>query len=293
MDRVCVPRAVDAPQQAARAVVGDQRPRFAVVDVQAPSNRFGAVVPASLITAADALRDNIVGHVEQHHGSQLACVRLERADERIRLSDGAREAVERVSKQAPRAGGAVLVAVYSRRVRVLRGVGSSPYDRSGMKNSDEMLAVAGARAEDLAAPGLNPRPRRKVAVVACMDTRLDLFAILGLARGDAHIIRNAGGLVTDDVMRSLSASQRLLGTEEILVVMHDGCGLLGASEADFAEALSSDGARPAWRLGAFDDIEATLRHSLAQLRSNPALPARDHIRGLIFDPESGLLREIQ
>ena len=126
-----------------------------------------------------------------------------------------------------------------------------------------------------------------------MDARIDLFAMLGLERGDAHIIRNAGGLVTDDVMRSLSASQRLLGTEEILVVMHDGCGLHGASEVEFAQALSSDGARPAWRLGAFDDIEATLRDSLVQLRSSPELPARDHIRGLIFDPESGLLREIE
>jgi len=126
-----------------------------------------------------------------------------------------------------------------------------------------------------------------------MDTRIDLFAMLGLVRGDAHIIRNAGGLVTDDVMRSLSASQRLLGTEEILVVMHDGCGLQGASETEFADALSSDGVRPTWRLGAFDDIEATLRHSLARLRASPALPARDHIRGLIFDPEQGLLREIK
>jgi carbonic anhydrase len=162
-----------------------------------------------------------------------------------------------------------------------------------MENSDEMLAVAGARAEDLAAPGLDPRPRRKVAVLACMDTRIDLFAMLGLVRGDAHIIRNAGGLVTDDVMRSLTASQRLLGTDEILVVMHDGCGLHGASEAEFARALSRDGVRPSWRLGAFDDIEATLRRSLAQLRSSPALLARDSIRGLIFDPESGLLREVQ
>jgi carbonic anhydrase len=162
-----------------------------------------------------------------------------------------------------------------------------------MLNADEMLHVAGSRAKELAAPGLNPRPRRKVAVLACMDTRIDLFPMLGLKRGDAHIIRNAGGLVTDDAIRSLSASQRLLGTEEIVVVMHDGCGLHGASEDEFAEGLASDGALPTWRLGAFDDVEATLRSSLARLRRSPELIAHDHVRGFIFDPETGALREVE
>ena len=146
-----------------------------------------------------------------------------------------------------------------------------------MPNVDDMLAVAAARASELAAPGLSPRPRRKVAVLACMDTRIDLFAMLGLKRGDAHIIRNAGGLVTEDAIRSLSVSQRLLNTEEIVVVMHDGCGLHGASD---------------YELGAFDDLEATLRESLARLRACAELPARDHIRGFIFDPETGALREL-
>jgi carbonic anhydrase len=132
-----------------------------------------------------------------------------------------------------------------------------------------------------------------VAVLACMDTRIDLFQMLGLARGDAHIIRNAGGLVTDDAVRSLSASQRLLGTEEIIVVMHEDCGLQGASEDAFAEALAADGVLPTWRLGAFDDLEATLRRSLDRLRTSPELPAREHIRGFIFDPETGVLREAQ
>src|SRR4051795_9001367 len=130
------------------------------------------------------------------------------------------------------------------------------------KNADEMLEAAAGRAEQLAAPGLSPRPRRKVAVLSCMDTRIDLFPMLGIERGDAHIIRNAGGLVTDDVIRSLSASQRLLGTEEIVVVMHEGCGLKGASEDEFAQALTADGALPSWRLGAFEDIDETLRGSL-------------------------------
>ena len=161
-----------------------------------------------------------------------------------------------------------------------------------MPNADDMLAVAAERADQLAAPGLSARPRRKVAVLACMDTRLDLFSMLGLQPGDAHIIRNAGGLPTDDAIRSLSASQRLLGTEEIVVVMHEGCGLHGASEDDYRDALAADGVLPTWRLGAFDDLDATLRHSLARLRSSPELPQRDHVRGFVFDPETGALREV-
>jgi len=129
-------------------------------------------------------------------------------------------------------------------------------------------------------------------VLACMDTRLDLFTMLGLRPGDAHIIRNAGGLATDDAIRSLSASQRLLGTEEIVVLMHEGCGLHGASEDEFASALAADGVLPTWRLGAFQDLDATLRDSLAQLRSSPELLHRDRIRGFVFDPETGALREV-
>src|SRR6202789_556722 len=158
-----------------------------------------------------------------------------------------------------------------------------------MPHADEMLRVAATRVQELAAPGLSPRPRRKVAVLSCMDTRIDLFPMLGIERGDAHIIRNAGGLVTDDAIRSLSVSQRKLGTEEIVVVMHDGCGLHGASEDEFAHALAADGVLPTWRLGAFDDVEATLRSSLIRLRSSPELSARGHIRGFVFNPETGAL----
>jgi carbonic anhydrase len=161
-----------------------------------------------------------------------------------------------------------------------------------MPNADDMLAVARSRPQELAAPGLSPRPRRKVAVLACMDTRIDLFPMLGLERGDAHVIRNAGGLATDDAIRSLSASQRLLGTEEVVVVMHEGCGLHGASEDEYAQELADDGVLPTWRLGAFEDIESALAQSVTRLRSSRELPARDQIRGFIFDPESGALREI-
>jgi carbonic anhydrase len=161
-----------------------------------------------------------------------------------------------------------------------------------MATADEMLEGAASRAGQLAAPGLSPRPRRRIAVLACMDTRLDLLAMLGLQRGDAHIIRNAGGLVTDDAIRSLSVSQRLLGTTEVVVVMHDGCGLHGASEDEFAQALAADGVLPSWRLGAFDDVESTLRHSLQRLRSSRELPQREQVRGLVFNPETGALREV-
>ncbi len=161
-----------------------------------------------------------------------------------------------------------------------------------MANADEMLQVAAEHADELAAPGLSPRPRRKVAVLACMDTRIDLFPMLGLERGDAHIIRNAGGLVTDDVIRSLSASQRLLGTEEVVVVMHERCGLCGASEDSFARELAADGALPNWRLGAFEDVDRAMRAGLERLRASSELPARDRIRGFVFDPESGGLREV-
>jgi len=161
-----------------------------------------------------------------------------------------------------------------RRIRAT-DLARDPRDRAGacglarsVANADEMLEGAAARAQQLAAPGLSPRPRRRVAVLACMDTRIDLFPMLGLQRGDAHIIRNAGGLATDDAIRSLSASQRLLGTDEVVVVMHDGCGLHGASEDEFAAALAGDGALPTWRLGAFDDVERALRQSLARLRSS-------------------------
>jgi carbonic anhydrase len=162
-----------------------------------------------------------------------------------------------------------------------------------MPNADEMLAAAAAHPDDLAAGELTARPRRKVAVLSCMDTRIDLYAILGIERGDAHIIRNAGGLVTDDAIRSISVSQRVLGTEEVVVIMHERCGLLGASDDDFAAQLEADGAHPSWRLGGFDDIEAAVRAGVAKLREAPELIAHDEIRGLIFDPESGTLREVQ
>jgi carbonic anhydrase len=123
---------------------------------------------------------------------------------------------------------------------------------------------------------VSARPRKKLAVLACMDARIDLYRLLGLERGDAHIVRNAGGMLTDDALRSLSASQRLLGTEEVVVVMHRDCGMEGSPE-----------------LGGFDDLEATLRETLDRLRTAPELVAHDKIRGLIYDPADGSLEETE
>ena len=120
------------------------------------------------------------------------------------------------------------------------------------------------------------RPRRKLAVLTCMDARIEPLSLLGLEVGDAHVIRNAGGLVTDDALRSLSASQSMLGTEEIVVVMHEDCGMQGAPS----------------EVGGFNDLEATLGAALRRLRTSPELTARDRIRGCVFDPESGALREL-
>lgn len=160
-------------------------------------------------------------------------------------------------------------------------------------NADRMLAAAASRGKELAAPDMSSRPARKVAVLACMDTRIDLYAMLGIERGEAHIVRNAGGLVTDDAIRSLSASQRLLGTEEVVVVMHEGCGLLGASDEEFARTLAADGARPQWRLGGFADLETALREGLERLRAAPELPRREAIRGFVYDPQSGSVRDVE
>lgn len=155
-----------------------------------------------------------------------------------------------------------------------------------------MLQQAASRAPALAVPGLSPRPQRRVAVLTCMDTRLDPLRMLGLSRGEAHIVRNAGGLVTDDAIRSLSISQRLLGTDQIVVVMHENCGLYRASEDEFAKALAADGVLPTWRLGAFEELDSTLRLGLRRLRISPELIAHGQIRGFVFDPESGGLREV-
>lgn len=141
--------------------------------------------------------------------------------------------------------------------------------------------------------GMSPRPERKVAVVACMDARLDLFDILGLEVGDAHLIRNAGGVVTEDVIRSLTISQRFLGTEEIVLVHHTGCGMLGFTEDEFRAELETEvGQRPTWAAETFTDLDADVRQSMERIRTSPFLRSRE-VRGFVYDVENGELREVR
>ncbi len=138
-----------------------------------------------------------------------------------------------------------------------------------------------------------PAPARKVAVVACMDTRLDVYAILGIGPGEAHIMRNAGGVVTDDVVRSLTLSQRALGTREIVLLHHTECGAAGVDEQQFRDDMeAATGARPTWPLHSFEDVHDDVRHSMAVLRSSPFLVDTDHIRGFVYDVRTGALDEV-
>jgi carbonic anhydrase len=140
--------------------------------------------------------------------------------------------------------------------------------------------------------GMDARPVQKVAVVACMDARLDLFAALGLELGDAHIIRNAGGVVTDDTIRSLTISQRALGTRTVVLIHHTGCGLLGLTE-DFRRELELEvGQRPQWAVESFVDLDGDVRQSIQRVRTSPFLPHTEDIRGFVFDVHTGLLREV-
>ncbi|MFF4061885.1 beta-class carbonic anhydrase [Streptomyces sp. NPDC001668] len=141
-------------------------------------------------------------------------------------------------------------------------------------------------------PGMDARPVLHVAVVACMDARLDLHAALGLELGDCHTIRNAGGVVTDDVIRSLTISQRKLGTRSIVLIHHTGCGLEAITE-DFRSELEMEvGQRPAWAVEAFRDVDQDVRQSMQRVRTSPFLLHTDDVRGFVFDVKTGLLREI-
>jgi carbonic anhydrase len=137
------------------------------------------------------------------------------------------------------------------------------------------------------------RPAQHVAVVACMDSRMRIFPMLGLTGGEAHVIRNAGGTVTDDVIRSLAISQRLLGTTEIMLIHHTDCGMQKTTEDDFKGALEAEtGIRPPWAVEAFTDAAADVRQSIGRLKASPFIPHKDAIRGFVFDVDSGKLREV-
>lgn len=162
-----------------------------------------------------------------------------------------------------------------------------------MSFSDELLARNQAYAATFAHGELPAPPAGKVAIVACMDARLNLFAALGLREGEAHVIRNAGGVVTDDVIRSLAISQRMLGTQEVVLVHHTGCGMLTFTDAEFAQALERDtGSTPSWSAGAFSDLEGDVRESVARIKASPFLPHRDVVRGFVYEVETGRLRQV-
>jgi carbonic anhydrase len=140
---------------------------------------------------------------------------------------------------------------------------------------------------------LDHRPARHLAVVGCMDGRLDLPGILGLRPGDAHVIRNAGGVATDDVIRSLVVSQRLLDTREVMLIHHTDCGMLTFRDDELKAQIEQEtGVRPPFALEAFTDLDADVRQSVARIRLSPYLPHRDEVRGFVFDLRSGRLREV-
>lgn len=161
-----------------------------------------------------------------------------------------------------------------------------------MSVTDEYLANNAVYAEAFTGPLPLP-PSKGVAVVACMDARLDVAAVLGIAEGEAHVIRNAGGVVTADEIRSLAISQRLLGTREIILIHHTDCGMLTFTDDEFRESIADEtGIKPEWAAEAFDDLAEDVRRSIKRITSSPFVPHTDQVRGFIFDVATGRLDEV-
>ncbi len=158
---------------------------------------------------------------------------------------------------------------------------------------DPLLESAQRYERVFSAGGLPTRPALELAVLTCMDSRIDPFSLLGLRLGEAHIIRNAGGLVTEDALRSLTLSQALLGTREIVVIQHTSCGLHGEESELRARVAEATGSEPPWDLGAFADVEASVRRQLEILRDAPQLAGTERARGFVYEVESGRLREVE
>ena len=158
---------------------------------------------------------------------------------------------------------------------------------------DELLRNAGSYGESFEGGELPLPPAKRVAIVACMDARLNPYGLLGLREGDAHVIRNAGGVITDDEIRSLAISQRLLGTEEIMLIHHTDCGMLTFSDDEFRRQVEDEtGIKPDWPAEAFDDLERDVRQSIARIKTSPFIPKKDQIRGFVYEVETGRLREV-
>jgi len=162
-----------------------------------------------------------------------------------------------------------------------------------MTTTDELLANNEAYASSFDKGDLPLPPSRKVAVVACMDARLNVDGALGLTEGEAHVIRNAGGVVTDDEIRSLAISQRLLGTEEIMLIHHTDCGMLTFTDDEFRNSIEREtGIKPEWAAESFSDLETDVRQSIARIKTSPFIPRKDSVRGFIYEIETGRLREV-
>jgi len=162
-----------------------------------------------------------------------------------------------------------------------------------VSTTDDLLQNAESYAASFDKGDLPLPPARKVAVLACMDARLNPYALLGLQEGDAHIIRNAGGVVTDDEIRSLAISQRLLGTEEIILIHHTDCGMLTFTDDAFKTDIEAEiGIKPEWAVETFPDLDADVRQSVARIKASPFIPNKDSVRGFVYEVESGKLREV-
>ena len=161
-----------------------------------------------------------------------------------------------------------------------------------MSVTDELIANNARYAESFSGPLPLP-PSRQLAVLACMDARIDVYRVLGLQEGEAHVIRNAGGVVTDDEIRSLAISQHLLGTKEIVLIHHTDCGMLTFNDDQFRHEIEEEtGIRPSWAAEAFSDLDADLRQSMHRIKSSPFLPHTDSVRGFVYDVTTGRLREV-
>ena len=162
-----------------------------------------------------------------------------------------------------------------------------------MSTTDALLENAKSYAERFDKGDLPLPPGRKIAIVACMDARLNPYGLLGLQEGDAHVIRNAGGVITDDEIRSLAISQRLLGTEEIVLIHHTDCGMLTFTDDEFKRSVQDEvGIQPEWAAEAFPDLDEDVRQSLARVKASPFIPKKDSVRGFVYEVETGNLREV-
>jgi len=162
-----------------------------------------------------------------------------------------------------------------------------------VSQTDELLKNNESYANSFTKGNLPLPPSRKVAIVACMDARLDVHKILGLEEGEAHVIRNAGGVATEDAIRSLVISQRLLGTEEIILIHHADCGMLTFTDDDVKRKIQSEtGIRPPFALEAFPNLDDDVRQSIARIKASPFIPRKDRIRGFVYDVKTGRLRKV-